>query len=102
MLREYAGMTPIPEFGRYVERNLKRPGNLDTGRLLSLVDSFSEQWHTALDAFLTAEHRAAITSVYTNRNTLAHGGDVDLTYREITTYYARVRETVDFLDTLVP
>ena len=99
ILHSHAEAQSSPSVSRYVGRTL-RSGNLQTERLLQLVEHFDASWRASLESFLTDEHRAAIGSIYGNRNQIAHGDDVGLSYQQVATYYSRVKEVVRHLEEL--
>lgn len=76
---------------------LDRSRNPSVEALLVFVGSFSPEWRDRMDRFLTEERRDAIGSIVGLRNDAAHGGSAGITYARVREYYARVRETVDFL-----
>ncbi|MDE0495020.1 MAG: HEPN domain-containing protein [Acidimicrobiaceae bacterium] len=86
---------------RYVSDTLEYPGSMRAANILKLVRSFSDTWHSQLDEKLTIRHREAIGSLYVNRNLIAHGKDVDLTYLEVQEYYELAREVVRFVEEVV-
>ena len=86
---------------RYVSETLKRPGSMHAARILDLVKKFSVTWHNRLDQQLTLRHREAIGSLYASRNQIAHGEDVDLTYRQVQEDYKLAREVVGFVEEVV-
>ena len=82
----------------YVERRLRRLGNLNTEQLLQFVGSFHPDWHNKLEQFVIGERKDALDSVIANRNSIAHGESVGLTYMRINDYYKRIGEVIDFVD----
>ncbi len=81
----------------YVEQTL-RAGNLNTHNLLVLVGRFDADAKERLEQFLDDERRDAINSIYGNRNSIAHGDDVSLTYVRVKGYHEKTREVVRFLE----
>ena len=86
---------------RYVASTLNREGSMQASRILALVGRLDEGWHSQLIVKLSPQHREAIGSAYASRNKIAHGEDVDLTYRRVRDYYDLVREVVGFLEEVV-
>ncbi len=66
--------------------------------ILKIVGDFDQEWKSLLDLKLTLRHREAIGSVYASRNKIAHGEDVDLPYRQVSSDYALVREAIGFIE----
>ena len=72
--------------------------NMRAERIFKIAGDFDEEWKTQLKLKLTLRHREAIGSVYASRNKIAHGEDVDLPYRQVSSDYALVREAVGFIE----
>lgn len=84
----------------FVDSRLTRPGNLNAERLLQMVGTFSPEWRDQLEQYISGERRDALDSVVANRNSIAHGESVGLTYDRMRGYFGRVREVVDFVEGL--
>ncbi len=97
ILQSYAEQKADSRVSRYVSTTLRRRGNLRANQIASLFGDFDEGWKVLLDDSLTAEQRQAIGNVYANRNPIAHGEDVDLTYSQIRDDYHRVKDAVNAL-----
>ena len=98
ILQAYVDQASDSRVSRYVSTTLRRSGNLRAGQIVSLFEAFDDHWKARLNVELTTEHRQAIGNVYANRNQIAHGEDVDLTYRQIQGDYERVKAAVDILE----
>ena len=98
---DYVDALGNQRLGRYVAKTLKRPGSMKVDRILDLVASFSDDWRSHLEDKLTLRHRDAIGSLYASRNRIAHGEDVDLTYRQVYEYYQRALEVVRLVKEVV-
>ena len=86
---------------QYVAETLRRPGNMRAKQILDLVGRFSDAWQSHLHHKLTQRHRDAIGSLYASRNRIAHGDDVDLTYRQVQEYYKLILEAIRFVEEVV-
>lgn len=84
----------------FVESRLGRTGNLNTEQLLQFVGSFDPDWRSQLERFVAGKRKDALDSVVANRNKIAHGESIGLTYVRIKDYYNYVCEVVDFIDDL--
>lgn len=89
-----------PTVVRYVDSQLRRPGTLNSERLLQFVGAFSLDWRVALEEFIAGERKEALDSVVANRNNIAHGESVNLTFARISDYYRYICEVVDFLESM--
>ncbi len=99
---EYArnkGTPPeVIDFTRY---RLRRAGNLRCEELLTLVGQFAKEWKVSLEHKLTPEMKAALNSINTNRNSIAHGKDVQLSYVQVRDYHKLVAIAIEELDDIV-
>ena len=86
----------------YIATTLRPMRNMRARQILEIVGRFDEDWRSQLDEKLTIRHRDAIGSVYASRNRIAHGEDVDLTYRQVRDDYALVREAISILEEIAP
>ena len=82
----------------YVAETLRSGRSMRAETIFKIVGDFDEQWKSLLVLKLTLRHREAIGSVYASRNKIAHGEDVDLPYRQVSSDYALVREAVGFIE----
>ena len=82
----------------YVANTLRPGRNMRAEIILKIVGDFDQEWKSLLDLKLTLRHREAIGSVYASRNKIAHGEDVDLPYRQVSSDYALVREAIGFIE----
>lgn len=74
--------------------------NLNAEQLLRFVSAFNVDWRNQLEDFITGERKEALDSVVANRNNIAHGESVNLTYARIRDYYRYICQVVDFLEDL--
>ena len=84
----------------FVESRLGRTGNLNTEQLLQFVGSFDPDWRSQLERFVAGKRKDALDSVVANRNKIAHGESIGLTYVRIEGYYKNICEIIDFMDDL--
>jgi RiboL-PSP-HEPN len=79
---------------------LARSRNPSVEYIVSLVQAFDAQWADDLEVFLTPERRAAIDSVVSRRNELAHGALAGISIVQVTEYYGRIKEVIEYLSDL--
>ncbi|GAF83742.1 unnamed protein product [marine sediment metagenome] len=68
------------------------------GKILDLTRAFNPQWANQLEAATEGQLKDAVNSVVANRNQIAHGRDVGITYVRIKNYYEDVVEVVDLIE----
>lgn len=84
----------------FVESRIKRPVNMNAERVLQIVGAFDTGWRNNVEEFISGERKAALDSVVANRNSIAHGDSVGLTYHRIRVYFDRICEVVEFIEDL--
>jgi len=76
-----------PTVLQYVESRLRRTYNFNTEDILQLAGAFDPLIALELREELQGEPKDAIDSINNNRNLIAHGADVGITYVRIKRYY---------------
>jgi hypothetical protein len=89
-----------PRSLRYVVRRLERFQNPKKERVLQLLADFEPTWRTSAEAFIIDARADALGSVMANRNRIAHGDPVTLSYSHVSDWYKEIQEIVDFLASL--
>ena len=92
---EHARARGAPTLQRFVERRTKRFMNAKVGRIKELLDDFDPDWRSQLEEVLADEQRDAVNSIVNQRNIIAHGGSVELTYLRVKRYYEEAQCLVD-------
>jgi|SRR5438552_7125557 len=95
---KYAEDKSTKQIASYVERQLDRFQNPTMERILSLTYSFSTDWGHELKKATEGELKAAIDSIVANRNNIAHGQDVTITYARIHEYYKSAVKVIEMID----
>jgi hypothetical protein len=90
-----------PNIHTYVGRQLDWFLNPKCGKILDLLSHFSIQWRDDFLAALSDEEKAAIDSVVSNRNQIAHGRNVGISPEPMTRYFKCCRNAVRKLDSIV-
>lgn len=85
---------------RYVQRRLETFQNPNAEKVLQLTADFDADWRTALESYLGDERKDHVDSVVANRNQIAHGASVGVTYRRAADYFKSVNEVVNFINGL--
>jgi hypothetical protein len=92
---EYASTRAEPAVQRFVGRQLRRQQNLNMEKILQICEAFDHGWRVQLEAAVQGERAASVNSIVANRNRIAHGDSVDLTYGQLNRYYERTLEVVN-------
>lgn len=91
MIEEYISINDThPNINKFVKEKIKNITNLNSKKIGDLLASFSEDWKTSYKETVEEEEKDAISSVYTNRNNIAHGNDVDISINRMEGYYTQI------------
>jgi hypothetical protein len=101
MLDSFTAQSASPRVQRYVAMQLEWFMNPKRERLLQLLGSFDTAWRSSLEQVIVDDREAALSSVVTLRNKIAHGESVSLSYVQISAYYEQVQEVVTALVDLI-
>ena len=94
----YAKGSLSPYVANFVESHLERLQNPNMEKIASLVGSFSPQWESDLRTATDGELKDAVDSIVANRNRIAHGEDVGITYARVRDYYSRIVRVLEFVE----
>ena len=101
VLLNYVDTIGSANLSRYVSKTLQRPGSMRADNVLQLMGRFDLDWKSELEHKLTVRHREVIGTIYANRNRIAHGEDVDLTYRQVRNGFDVAARAVEFIEDIV-
>ena len=85
-----------PMIHRFASSQLRSFQNPGREKVLQLMGSFNPGWRTYLESNFANELEAA-GSVVSNRNLIAHGRSVSITYIRVRDYFDRVQRLVEQL-----
>lgn len=94
----YARDKAAPQVVNFVERELSGFQNPNMEKILQLAGSFSPEWRQALEKATNGELKDAIDSIVANRNNIAHGESVGITYARIHDYYGKATTVLDLIE----
>jgi len=100
LLIEHARKHAGPSVLRFIDSEARRITNVNAQRLKSFLGRFDEDWLKDLDAFLVDERKAAVDSIVSLRNRIAHGHSVGVTLVRVKEYYEQVKLVVARLERL--
>lgn len=95
---EFAGKMASPYVANYVKYELDSFQNPKMGKILELTNAFNPLWADKLKTATEGKLETAVDSVVANRNQIAHGENVGITYRRIKDYYEDVVKVVDLIE----
>jgi len=94
ILREYVRTysQDVPTFNfvnaRLINLSLRRD------QIIELIGQFDKQWSESLKNSITIDHGDSLRAIVVNRNEIAHGGDVDMSLRDLERYFRDAQEVV--------
>lgn len=94
----YASERAHPQVASFVTAQLGFLQNPKMGKILELVGKFSPDWQKQLEAETSGEIKAAVNSIVTNRNKIAHGEDVSLGLVGLQRYYKSAKKLVRLIE----
>ena len=97
VLSDYARCQSSKHVSRFVDAQVGRFQNLNMERILNLVGQFDPDWEKELRIATEDEPKDAVDSVVANRNRIAHGEDVGITFGRVSRYYDNAKLVVDLL-----
>ncbi len=98
---EYVRSASSPQVGRFAASSLQRVLNPNSDRFVRVARSFSLEWGSDLEVFLTAnggQRKDAIDSIIAHRNLIAHGREASISVAQMMNYLQRAVEVIDFLE----
>ncbi len=96
--REYAKDKAIAQVANFVEGKLEDFQNPKMEKILQLTGLFSKEWENKLRQETEGELKDAVDSIANNRNQIAHGGSVGISYGQIKDYYDRAIKVIELIE----
>jgi hypothetical protein len=94
----YARDKAAPYVTNFVESQLKNYSNLKMERILELSRYFSPEWERELRESTKDEPKDAVDSIVANKNSIAHGESIGLTYGRVKRYYGNVVGVIELIE----
>ena len=82
----------------FVEEQLRDFRNPKMEKILEIARMFSPKWEEDIRKASEGEKKDAIDSIVANRNRIAHGEDVSITFSRINNYYANVIKFIELMN----
>ncbi len=94
----YAADKSSPRVARVVDRFLNGMQNPSAEALLQIAAAFDPTWRSELEAFIEGPRRAALDSIVANRNQIAHGESVGITFIRVRDWYNEIPSIIEFIE----
>lgn len=95
---QYAKNKANTNIANFVERKLDDLQNPKMEKILQLTGAFSAEWESTLRKNTEGALKDAIDSIVANRNNIAHGQDVGITYARIKDYYHKAFKVIKMIE----
>jgi hypothetical protein len=97
ILSEYARNKAAPYVSNYVQSQLSDFQNPKMEKILDLVGSFNDVWEAELRSAADGELKDSVDSIVANKNRIAHGDDVGITYVRMDRYYKNAIKVIELM-----
>lgn len=97
----YVARKSAPYVQNYVGKSMQSVTNLNYERLSQLLGAFSAEWGSQFDLEITQEQKDSLDSIVANRNNIAHGSDVGISFVTMKKYYDNAKKIIDLLDSIM-
>jgi hypothetical protein len=81
----------------YLQNDLKNVTNLSEEKMQKILQKFSEDWYINFNSKVTEQQLQSLNSIISNRNSIAHGQQDNISYKVIGQYYTDLKEIVKAL-----
>lgn len=85
----------------YLQNHLKSVTNLSEDKMQKVLNKFSEDWSTNFSERVTEQQIQSLNSIISNRNSIAHGQQDNISYKVIGQYYLDLKEIVKHLRDII-
>jgi RiboL-PSP-HEPN len=97
---EFVDRYSVDPVKSFVGSQVRRWSNFDSERLLTFAGYFDKRWAADLRTYLDGPPGAALDSLVTLRNAVAHGQSISTTLADVTDYYAKAYGVLERFDSL--
>lgn len=96
---DYAETRASEGVAGFVKQNLSHIYTPKQQRFLEIAERFNPEWKDTLEQFLNEDGRGeAIDSIINIRNSVAHGGEGNITIATLKTYFEKSIKVLDFIE----
>ena len=98
---DFAASASSPHVANFVSQRLARVANPNAQRFVGVARSFNQSWGEQLEEYLgngPGSRKDALDSIMSNRNQIAHGGDVGISVHRVRELLARSIPVLEFIE----
>jgi len=101
LLEEYAHKHANPKMKSYLIHSMKNVTNLKLSKIEQQLSLFDPKWAHLLIENLSDKERDAINSIVANRNDIAHGRNVTISFVRIKEWYVSVVGIIEKINIII-
>lgn len=98
ILTEIAQQQSAPNIANYVGNKVRDLQNPKMEKILELLGYFNSDWSQRVRQATDGEIREAVDSIVNNRNQIAHGESVGISFLRVSEYYNKVITAIDIIE----
>lgn len=85
----------------YLQEDVKRVTNLSDVKLLRLLRKFNPDWESKFLEKVSTQQIESLNSIVSNRNSIAHGQQDNISYRIIGQYFRDIKDIAKILEEIM-
>ncbi|MGE4288635.1 MAG: HEPN domain-containing protein [Salinivirgaceae bacterium] len=101
LVANYSEGTSPQAVSTYVQNTMKNVTNLSEEKLTKLLKKFNEDWESTFLDKVSDQQLESLNSLISNRNSIAHGQQDNISHRYIGQYYSDVKGIVMILKEII-
>jgi len=101
LLEKYCANKASPNIQKFVGKKIDNITNCKTNKIKTILDEFSSDWSNEFTNRISDQIKTAIDNVVENRNKIAHGRSISMSYHNISNYYSNVKKAVEILEEII-
>jgi len=94
IIQEYVKKRANLNISNYIISSSKQITNLNSEKIGVILNYFNSGWKDNFETEITEEEKDAINSVLANRNLIAHGNNVGVSFVNVSTWYKYTKSVV--------
>lgn len=97
LVANYSEGSSPKQISNYIQNDLKSVTNLSEEKLTKLLKKFSDDWCSNFFDRISEQEISSLNSIISNRNSIAHGQQDNISYKVIGQYYTDLKSIVNHL-----
>lgn len=101
LVAEYTEKSSPQVISKYVQNTMRTVTNLSEDKLTKLLKRFDDDWAEEFSRKISEQQIESLNSIISNRNSIAHGQQDNISYQFIGQYYNDIKEVVVILKNII-